>query len=288
MVPAVCRVAQWAAEFGACLMTWAKLDDSFPEHPKIAALSDAAFRQHVTAICYAAKFNTDGEITPAAFRMIRGSAKLAAQLVDATLWDALETGWAIHDFLEYNPSREKVTEKSTKRAAAGRLGGQQSAIVRGSKTEAKPEAIAQAKPKQLLHQNLNPVPTRPDPDDSYESSHQRGASLPPLLRDRANTLALAVGDRWVDEETWDSIVQLCEEFSDFEIEYAKRENRKVTPSRRPFPGNLREFLSKPNRASEPPKKSVNDLLAEQEESDRRWEERIKRDGVMPGGIPTDG
>lgn len=39
--------------------------------------------------------------------------------------------------------------------------------------------------------------------------------------------------------------------------------------------------------SEPPKKSINDLLAEQEESDRRWEERIKRDGVMPGGIPTD-
>jgi hypothetical protein len=41
-------------------MSWVRLDDSFPEHPKVIALTDAAFRAHVRGLCYAGRFLTDG------------------------------------------------------------------------------------------------------------------------------------------------------------------------------------------------------------------------------------
>jgi hypothetical protein len=73
-------------------MTWARLEDNFAEHPKVIGLSDAAFRLHVTAICYASRYQTDGEITPAAFRAVNGKPKLAAELVEALLWDTTDRG----------------------------------------------------------------------------------------------------------------------------------------------------------------------------------------------------
>jgi hypothetical protein len=43
-------------------MTWVRLDDQFPDHPKVVNLSDRAFRLHVWGICYSARFLTDGLI----------------------------------------------------------------------------------------------------------------------------------------------------------------------------------------------------------------------------------
>lgn len=87
-------------------MTWVKLDDNFAEHPKIAALpSDAVKWFHVRAMCYSAKYQTVGEITPAMFRALGGRPKYAEALVEAGLWEKTSRGgWAIHDFEVYNPS----------------------------------------------------------------------------------------------------------------------------------------------------------------------------------------
>jgi hypothetical protein len=107
-------------------MTWAKLDDRFPEHPKVASLTDGAFRLHVTALCYVARNLTDGEISPAVLRLLRGSPRRAAELVAAGVWDATESAWAIHDYLDYNPSREEVNGKrehiNKERSKAGSKG----------------------------------------------------------------------------------------------------------------------------------------------------------------------
>ena len=43
-------------------MTWVKVDDALPEHPKVARLSDAAFRVHISALCYSARNLTDGKL----------------------------------------------------------------------------------------------------------------------------------------------------------------------------------------------------------------------------------
>ena len=88
-------------------MSWVKLDDGFPDHPKALGLSDAAFRAYIEGLCYSARFLTDGLLLlPIARRF--ANAKALSQLADASLWEAVSTGWQIHDYLAYNPSREKV------------------------------------------------------------------------------------------------------------------------------------------------------------------------------------
>jgi len=106
-------------------MSWVKLDDGFPDHLKVIGLSDKAFRQHTSALCWAARNLTDGFIPTAALASLRGSKRSAGELVDADLWDLCEepAGWMIHDFLEFNPSAETVKRKredAKDRMAAGR------------------------------------------------------------------------------------------------------------------------------------------------------------------------
>ena len=100
-------------------MPWVKLDDRFPSHRKIALLSDRAFRLHVSAMCWCAENLTDGRISDrelALVTRVRGVKATAKQLEDAGLWDRTEDGWEIHDYLEYNPSREQVLIERKKNA----------------------------------------------------------------------------------------------------------------------------------------------------------------------------
>lgn len=103
-------------------MTWVKVDDTFPDHPRVIGLTDGAFRAHVTALCWAARHLTDGSIPSSALRVI-GDRKHAQELQTAGLWSKTDHGWAIRDYLDYNPSREEVEDKRNKRREAGRIGG---------------------------------------------------------------------------------------------------------------------------------------------------------------------
>ena len=41
-------------------MSWAKLDDHFPDHPKVRALGVYGIALQTAAICYCARYLTDG------------------------------------------------------------------------------------------------------------------------------------------------------------------------------------------------------------------------------------
>lgn len=100
-------------------MTWVKLDDRFPSHRKIALLSDRAFRLHVSAICWCAENLTDGRISERELTFVakvRGLKATAKELEGAGVWDRVDGGWAIHDYLDYNPSREQVHAERKKNA----------------------------------------------------------------------------------------------------------------------------------------------------------------------------
>lgn len=105
-------------------MSWVKLDDGFPDHPKAAGLSDAAFRSYVTSLCYAARFLTDGFIPGAVARKM-AAPKVLVQL-SGPLWEEVEGGYQIHDYLAYNPTKEQVLaerqEKHAIKVKAGRAG----------------------------------------------------------------------------------------------------------------------------------------------------------------------
>lgn len=93
---------------------WLKTDDRFPEHRKIRRLSDGAYRLHHTAMCACAKDETDGYITRADLadmQHIQRLSKYIPALVEAGLWEEVDEGWLIHDFLDYNPSHAQQDEK---------------------------------------------------------------------------------------------------------------------------------------------------------------------------------
>lgn len=100
-------------------MPWVKLDDRFPSHRKIALLSDRAFRLHVSAMCWCAENLTDGHIGDRELALvanIRGIKATAKLLEEAGLWDRVDDGWVVHDYLDYNPSRDQVLAERKKNA----------------------------------------------------------------------------------------------------------------------------------------------------------------------------
>jgi hypothetical protein len=100
-------------------MPWVKLDDRFPSHRKVALLSDRAFRLHVSALCWCSENLTDGRIADRELPLVahvRGIKATAQQLEAAGVWDRADGGWVIHDYLDYNPSREQVLAERKKNA----------------------------------------------------------------------------------------------------------------------------------------------------------------------------
>lgn len=101
-------------------MSWVKIDDRFPDHPKVIGLSDKAFRAYIVGLCYAAKHETDGWLPPAVARD-----REASELLNAGLWceSVASNGWWIHDYLAYNRSRADAQALREVKRSAGRSGG---------------------------------------------------------------------------------------------------------------------------------------------------------------------
>jgi hypothetical protein len=137
-------------------MTWAKLDDGFPTHPKILPLSDRAFRAHVLGICYSAQHLTDGFVP-------RGyvDGRASKELVSSKLWEERDNGFRIHDFTQWNPSREEVLEERARKVAAGKA---------GAKARWKAPAIAAASALDSSRDNSR---------HSNRSGSATGSSMPP-------------------------------------------------------------------------------------------------------------
>lgn len=99
-------------------MPWLRLEDGFGDHPKVAGLSDRAFRAHVLGLLYCARQLTDGFVPQA----LAPSARITGELERAGLWTATKRGFTIHDYLDWNPSRADVDGKRRAKAMAGAKG----------------------------------------------------------------------------------------------------------------------------------------------------------------------
>ncbi len=104
-------------------VTWAKLDDGFPDHPKIVSRSLAAKWLFVESICYANKFETDGRVPKAASFVKSSKRQVIDELIAAGLWEpAPDEHYLIHDFLDYNPSHDELNSKRDSKRMAGAKG----------------------------------------------------------------------------------------------------------------------------------------------------------------------
>lgn len=94
-------------------MPWVRIEDGMDEHPKVAGLSEEAFALHMHAILYASRALTDGVVARGMVRRLSKAEDvrpLLRELVSAGLWLEHEHGFAIHDYLDYQPSRAEVLE----------------------------------------------------------------------------------------------------------------------------------------------------------------------------------
>src|SRR5262245_25445896 len=111
------------------MMAWVKVDDQFFRHPKVLAAGRDARDLYLVGLCYCAQGLTDGFIPAQAVRVLAAEAEIdsgpacAAQLVAVGLWEEAPGGYAIHDYLEYQPSKERVIATREARAEAGSRGG---------------------------------------------------------------------------------------------------------------------------------------------------------------------
>lgn len=103
-------------------MTWVKIDDSFPDHPKIKGLKDDEFRLYMTALCYSSRYLTDGVIPLNIVRTFiesRSKSSRISALVDANLWEIVAENVVILSYSEYQFTKERI--ESERKLAAERM-----------------------------------------------------------------------------------------------------------------------------------------------------------------------
>lgn len=185
---------------------WVKVDDKFAEHPKVLAAGARLGRfgcGRVLAVWHVAmswinRNETDGVIPAAVLHHVgRLYDRAPTQVADA-MAEPLEdgtgepragllerlpdgTGYRVHDYHDYQPTRAARAEIRAARAAAGRVGGRRSG-------QARCEANSQANGKQnassfasgLLKQTRTPVPD-PDPGASQSEAPSTARARSPRL-----------------------------------------------------------------------------------------------------------
>lgn len=114
-------------------MPYVQLDDQIAQHPKVLRAGAEAAWLWACAIAYCNRQLTDGYVptealaTMGAFRTpVR---KLATTLVSVGLFDQVDAGYRIHDYLAQNPDRSTVLQRRA--LAADRKARQRDRVVRG-------------------------------------------------------------------------------------------------------------------------------------------------------------
>lgn len=195
---------------------WSKLDDGFPDHPKVVEAGPLASWLYVCGLCYCNRYLTDGFIPVGQVRRLADVADalmLADRLVEVGLWEEVEGGFAIHDFHDLNMTAEEAKERreeiSRLRSEAGRRGANArwQNGKRDSNLPSKPHGKSDGKnmaPNPIQNQNLKPVP-KPKPKPTK-------TTIPP---DFCLTLDLR---QWAVDEKYDILLDIEKETAEF-VEY---------------------------------------------------------------------
>jgi hypothetical protein len=115
---------------------YAKLTLDFADSPKIAPLSDKAFRQYIETLLWSTRIMTDGYIPERMIHKLIDSDSLAELTGNDPVNPSIavaEGGYQIHDFGKHQNTREKIDKKRE----AGRLGGLAKARNSGSVASAR-------------------------------------------------------------------------------------------------------------------------------------------------------
>jgi hypothetical protein len=175
-------------------MAWVRIDDKFPQHPKIASAGPLAIAMQVAGLCYCNRELTDGFIPRSIARTLldwqfeREDGRLftiaitcgmvgddlSSQwvidlLCEVGMWEEVPGGYQIHDYTDYQPTKQQILEERERKIAAGKAGGQASA-------KARAQAGASPQGKQKVKQNPTPKPNPVPNEGSNEPSGPQAAT----------------------------------------------------------------------------------------------------------------
>ena len=113
-------------------MTWVRLESDSASHPKVASLSDSAFRMWVNTISWCSQHGTDGVIRKtvplSSISPVRHPRKAIEEMIEHDLLLDEETHWRVHDYLDYqlpasyHQDRKEVDRERKRVARATRNG----------------------------------------------------------------------------------------------------------------------------------------------------------------------
>lgn len=183
-------------------MTWIKLDDNAVDHPKVASLTDRAFRWWVRGLSYASRYLTDGMLPKVFWKQVPNSAR--TELISSRLWDWIDPHFVIHDYHHHQSTREDVEyEKSRNRAKAAAyrakkrglasgVTGDATGDVTGKSPEGSYQVIPNPENREHIHITENRVQTTATPSvrgvglvmngAQFERLQQTHAFVGPMLR----------------------------------------------------------------------------------------------------------
>lgn len=181
-------------------MGWARIDDSFHDHPKLIGLSLEALGLWVKCLTWAHRHHGSGtpmgHIPPELPQMFAGSRgkKLSEELSARALWDRdLDLGgWNIHDYIDYLPAAERpstASDVSKARSEAGKRG----AAARWDKAN-ESQADSKLPSDDMASTDGKPMPPNPTrPDEETSSS---GIDIPDqdLPREDIESICLRLAD----------------------------------------------------------------------------------------------
>lgn len=168
-------------------MPWVRIDEEFPHHPKVAPVGPLGIAMQVAALCYCNRYLTDGFVPAAMAPMLLPLEGIGRQngagqyelvswqeivqgLVRTGLWEPVEGGWRIHDFHDYQPTREDVEARRVadheNKVAAGKARAAGAKRDRGrfvtsqvnTSTTSSPPAVHPAEAPAAHQQPTSPVP----------------------------------------------------------------------------------------------------------------------------------
>lgn len=110
-------------------VTWVRIDDHLHAHPKFRLaweLEPASVGLELFALSHSAAYLTDGSVDKRFvrpwFRTPTRQRRAVDALVESELWVPNGDGWEIHDYLDYNESRDRILTRRRAESARKRAG----------------------------------------------------------------------------------------------------------------------------------------------------------------------
>jgi hypothetical protein len=148
-------------------MSWAKVDDRANEHRKQLEAGAEACWLWTCGLMYANRQDArDGFIPALVLPMLypfRGPKKLAARLVDVGLWEKVDGGYRVHNYHQWNPTKEQV---EAEREAGRRRAAESYARKHGKSS---PEESQKSEPKKHDSSGSTPTPLHSTPSQPADA-----------------------------------------------------------------------------------------------------------------------